>query len=132
MTMSEFIEMTGFKPTGEEYAEIEAEYMGCDEDKDTFCKQWKKHYGVERLMRMRARKIEELESRVRTVEREWESRFAEMVKSKNEWKKQAFENAQLVTRKKEEIADLEKRLRDVTKAYERLVEAVKVIKEVEA
>lgn len=42
MMMSEFIERVGFEPTVAEYQEIEAEYMGCDVDKDKFCKDWKK------------------------------------------------------------------------------------------
>lgn len=42
MMKSEFIERTGFEPTEAEYREIEAEYMGCDIDKDEFCKTWKK------------------------------------------------------------------------------------------
>lgn len=70
MMMSEFIERTGFEPTGEEYRAIEDEYMGCNEDKDSFCKNWKKNGCVQRLMRTRARKIEQLESNVRVAERE--------------------------------------------------------------
>lgn len=45
MMKSEFIERTGFEPTEAEYREIEAEYMGCDIDKDEFCKTWKKQGG---------------------------------------------------------------------------------------
>ena len=70
MMKSEFIERTGFEPTEAEYREIEAEYMGCDIDKDEFCKTWKKQGGNQRLMRLRARRIEELE--------------AELVKEKND------------------------------------------------
>lgn len=70
MMKSEFIERTGFEPTEAEYREIEAEYMGCDIDKDKFCKTWKKQGGIQRLMRLRARRIEELE--------------AELVKEKND------------------------------------------------
>lgn len=62
MMKSEFIERVGFEPTAAEYAEIEAEYMGCDIDKDLFCKEWKKNGGIQRLMRLRARRIEELEA----------------------------------------------------------------------
>ena len=62
MMMSEFIERVGFEPTAAEYAEIEQEYMGCDVDKDKFCKEWKKNGGIQRLCRMRARRIEELEA----------------------------------------------------------------------
>lgn len=71
MMKSEFIERTGFEPTEAEYREIEAEYMGCDIDKDEFCKTWKKQGGIQRLMRLRARRIEELE--------------AELVKKKNDY-----------------------------------------------
>lgn len=39
MMMSEFIERVGFEPTAAEYQEIEREYMGCDVDKDQFCKE---------------------------------------------------------------------------------------------
>lgn len=70
MMKSEFIERTGFEPTEAEYREIEAEYIGCDIDKDEFCKTWKKQGGIQRLMRLRARRIEELE--------------AELVKEKND------------------------------------------------
>lgn len=70
MMKSEFIERTGFEPTEAEYREIEAEYMGCDIDKDEFCKTWKKQGGIQRLMRLCARRIEELE--------------AELVKEKND------------------------------------------------
>ena len=76
MMKSEFIERTGFEPTLEEYREIEAEYMAAPEDvdKDTFCKQWKKRGGVERLMRLRARRIEELEAENESLRREMSER----------------------------------------------------------
>ena len=61
MMRSEFIERTGFEPTADEYREIEEEYYGFDGDKDAYCKQWKKNGGIERLMRRRATRIEELE-----------------------------------------------------------------------
>lgn len=38
MMIHEFIDRTGFKPTAEEYAEIEKQYMGFNGDKDAFCK----------------------------------------------------------------------------------------------
>ena len=76
MMKSEFIERTGFEPTLEEYREIEAEYMAAPEDvgKDTFCKQWKKRGGVERLMRLRARRIEELEAENASLYKEMSER----------------------------------------------------------
>ena len=74
MLRSEFVERTGFEPMGREYEEIEAEYMASDEDKDTFCKRWKKQGGIERLIRIRARRIEELESNVTTILNEQEKK----------------------------------------------------------
>lgn len=72
MLISEFIERTGFEPTADEYAEIENEYIGCDIDKDKFCKQWLKNGGIQRLCRLRARMIEtmanELESKQRRID----------------------------------------------------------------
>lgn len=72
MMISEFVERTGFEPLVEEYREIEAEYMSAPEyvDKDIFCKQWKRSGNIKRLMRLRARKIEELEATLRTNARE--------------------------------------------------------------
>lgn len=72
MMKSEFIERVGFEPTAAEYADIEAEYMGTDIDKDQFCKEWKKNGGVQRLMRLRARRIEELEAEVTMKDRQYE------------------------------------------------------------
>lgn len=90
MMMSEFIERVGFEPTAAEYAEIEQEYMGCDVDKDKFCKEWKKNGGIQRLCRMRARRIEELEAEVAMKDRQYEEmdarharRFNEMCEKKN-------------------------------------------------
>lgn len=72
MMMSEFIERVGFEPTAAEYQEIEREYMGCDVDKDQFCKEWKKNGGIQRLMRLRARRIEELEAEVAMKDRQYD------------------------------------------------------------
>lgn len=72
MMKSEFIERVGFEPTAAEYADIEAEYMGTDVDKDRFCKEWKKNGGVQRLMRLRARRIEELEAEIAMKDRQYE------------------------------------------------------------
>lgn len=71
MMKSEFIERTGFEPTADEYEVIEQEYMGCDIDKDAFCKQWLKNGGVQRLSRMRVRRIEELEAEVEQRAKEY-------------------------------------------------------------
>lgn len=72
MMKSEFIEKVEFEPTAEEYADIEAEYMGTDIDKDQFCKEWKKNGGIQRLMRLRARRIEELENELTVMKKNHE------------------------------------------------------------
>lgn len=88
MMKSEFIERTGFEPTEAEYREIEAEYMGCDIDKDEFCKTWKKHGGIQRLMRLRARRIEELE--------------AELIKEKNNYDRMDAQYCEKINRLNDE------------------------------
>ena len=89
MMMSEFIERVGFEPTAAEYAEIEQEYMGCDVDKDKFCKEWKKNGGIQRLCRMRARRIEELEAEVAMKDRQYEEMDARHSRQFNEIKGRA-------------------------------------------
>lgn len=91
MMKSEFIEKTGFEPTEAEYRKIEAEYMGCDIDKDEFCKTWKKQGGAQRLMRLRARKIEELE--------------AELVKEKNDYDRMDAQYCTKINELKKQISD---------------------------
>lgn len=88
MMKSEFIERTGFEPTEAEYREIEAEYMGCDIDKDEFCKAWKKQGGIQRLMRLRARRIEELET--------------ELVKEKNDYDRMDTQYCEKINRLNDE------------------------------
>lgn len=108
MMKSEFIERVGFEPTAAEYAEIEAEYMGTDIDKDQFCKEWKKNGGVQRLMRLRARRIEELEAQVAMKDRQYEEMDARHCRSFNE----------LNDRMKKKVAELEEKV----VAYEKLTE----------
>lgn len=88
MMKSEFIDRTGFEPTEAEYREIEAEYMGCDIDKDEFCKTWKKQGGIQRLMRLRARRIEELE--------------AELIKEKNDYDRMDAQYCEKINRLNDE------------------------------
>jgi len=49
MTQQEFEQRTGFITTPELYAEIEAEYMASELDKDKFCKVWIKQGGIEEM-----------------------------------------------------------------------------------
>lgn len=43
MTLKEFEERTGLKPTDEEFSYVHAVYMNTSMDKDEFCKDFKKH-----------------------------------------------------------------------------------------
>lgn len=76
MTQQEFDQRTGFITTPELYAEIEAEYMASELDKDKFCKVWIKQGGIEEMSnRMRGQIFtlrQELaeEQRKRVAERE--------------------------------------------------------------
>lgn len=50
MTLKEFEDRTGFKPTGEDFNYAHAVYMNTSMDKDEFCKDFKKH-GDSKIMR---------------------------------------------------------------------------------
>lgn len=98
MMKSEFIERVGFEPTAAEYADIEAEYMGTDVDKDRFCKEWKKNGGVQRLMRLRARRIEELEAEIAKKDRQYDemdTRYCKRINDINQSWKNETENLKL-------------------------------------
>ena len=44
MMIHEFTERTGYKPTFEEYREIEKQYYDFDGNKDEFCRDWANRY----------------------------------------------------------------------------------------
>lgn len=48
MLLSEFTQLTGFYPTQEQWDEINALYMNCDDDKRTFCRKWRKENMLEK------------------------------------------------------------------------------------
>lgn len=48
MLLSEFTQFTGFYPTQEQWDEINALYMNCDDDKRTFCRRWRREYMLEK------------------------------------------------------------------------------------
>ena len=60
MMITEFIERTGIEPTAEEYEQIEQAYYQFSGDKDAFCKNFLKNKGVNKLLKGRASKIEEM------------------------------------------------------------------------
>lgn len=72
MMRSEFIKRTGIEPTGQEYAEIEKEYMATDIDKESFCKKWKRNGGVVKLLKQRQQRIEELEKQLKETQKRFE------------------------------------------------------------
>ena len=50
MLKQEFIDRTGYKPTEQEFEEINTLYMATDDDKDTFCMKWKCGFRVVRFL----------------------------------------------------------------------------------
>lgn len=128
MMKSEFMDRTGFEPTEAEYRDIEAEYMGCDIDKDEFCKQWKKQGGIQRMMRLRARRIEELESQLAAEKRDYERMDTQYCTKINELKKQISDdgvalnsmNAQIGLMRNKAEGEIEKLLKRANEAERKL------------
>lgn len=133
MMRSEFIERTKFEPTAKEYEEIEAEYMGTDIDKDEFCKQWKKNGGAERLMRLRARRIEELESQLAKAESDYdrmETKYCQRINAMNDSMNEELEickhNNEVL---KNNQKNLEEQLMDATAMADEAERKLAVLKE---
>lgn len=133
MMRSEFIERTKFEPTAKEYEEIEAEYMGTDIDKDEFCKQWKKNGGAERLMRLRARRIEELESQLAKAESDYdrmETKYCQRINAMNDSMNEELEickhNNEVL---KNNQKNLEEQLMDATARADEAERKLAVLKE---
>lgn len=124
MMKSEFTDRTGFEPTGAEYRDIEAEYMGCDIDKDEFCKQWKKQGGIQRMMRLRARRIEELESQLAAEKRDYEIMNAQYCKRIDRLNDEKKNELDIIKHDNEVLKSNQKRLADqLTEESERANEA---------
>ena len=128
MMKSEFMDRTGFEPTEAEYRDIEAEYMGCDIDKDEFCKQWKKQGGIQRMMRLRARRIEELESQLAAEKRDYERMDTQYCTKISELKKQISDdgaalnsmNAQIGLMRNKAAGEIEELLKRANEAERKL------------
>lgn len=139
MMMSEFIERVGFEPTAAEYQEIESEYMGCDVDKDQFCKEWKKNGGIQRLMRLRARRIEELEAELMKKDRQYDEmdtrycrrinqlregmndKLEEAIAENNQQKEELIRMSKLYQEAMIEKAEAEKKLETIRAAFAILI-----------
>ena len=70
MMMQEFTERTGFEPMFDEYKEIEEAYYSFNGNKDEFCADWMKNGGPEKIAEARAKKIEQLNSRILELDRQ--------------------------------------------------------------
>lgn len=88
MMINEFIERTGVEPTAEEYEQIEGAYYGFSGDKDAFCKNFLKNKGVEKLLRGRASKIEEMKKALDDLRKKSEEDKEAANKEINSLKKQ--------------------------------------------
>lgn len=77
--------------------------MGCDVDKDKFCKEWKKNGGIQRLCRMRARRIEELEAEVAMKDRQYEEMDARHSRQFNEMNSRLKAELEAATKRLENV-----------------------------
>ena len=101
MMMSEFIERTGFEPTYEEYEAIEELYYNFDGNKDEFCAKWLEDGGIINTCRARAKKIDQLNSKILELDRSHRQDDEKQV---------------------QHITDLEKRIADLEKELDRELE----------
>ena len=100
MMISEFIELTGFEPSMEEYAEIEQQYYEFDGDKKAFCKHFIENGGIQKVYDKRLATIQQLRSTMIETEKslmqtikEKENRIARLeadLEREQEW--QPFED----------------------------------------
>lgn len=69
MTRSEFVTLTGFEPTPDEYQEIEQAYYHFDGSKEDFCTAFVSGGEAERLYKARAAIIEQLQGKILELDR---------------------------------------------------------------
>lgn len=79
MQMQEFVELTGFDPTQEEYISIEEEYMSSGIDKRDFCQRFVERGEPARLYKRRGKRIEELGRKLTQMEKEHEAGVAQLL-----------------------------------------------------
>jgi len=65
MLKKEFIERTGFEPSDDVFEEIVREYNRSNQDKDEYCRGWWRRGGIRQTSAQMARRIAELENRLR-------------------------------------------------------------------
>lgn len=74
MMITEFISLTGFEVTEEEYSIIENSYYDFDGNKIEFCKDWVKNGGIQRVAHARDRaRVSELEIQLAEAQKEIDS-----------------------------------------------------------
>lgn len=103
MMISEFIEMTGFEPSMDEYTEIEQQYYEFDGDKKAFCKDFIQNGGIQKVYDKRLTTIQQLRSTMIETEKslmqtikEKETRIARLeadLEREQEWKPWVNEKA---------------------------------------
>lgn len=96
MLMSEFVEMTGFEPMADEYAEIEELYYNFSGNKAEFCADFVARNEERRICRDRAKKLLAAADREKKIREEYNSRIDEgnreilrlqrMLETELEWK----------------------------------------------
>lgn len=69
MTRTEFVTLTGFEPTPDEYQEIEQAYYRFDGSKENFCTAFVSGGEAKRLYKARAATIEQLQGKILELDR---------------------------------------------------------------
>ena len=69
MTRTEFVALTGFEPTPDEYQVIEQAYYRFDGSKEDFCAAFVSGGEAERLYKARAATIEQLQGKILELDR---------------------------------------------------------------
>ena len=69
MTRTEFVTITGFEPTPDEYQEIEQAYYHFDGSKEDFCASFVNGGEAERFYKARAVTIERLQGKILELDR---------------------------------------------------------------
>jgi hypothetical protein len=101
MIKEEFDKLVNFETRYEEYQEIEAEYTGTDIDKVKFAVQWKKNGGIERIYRLRTRRIEELEAGLKSMERNLNEEIFRIEESQRSYSEMCNERITALTQERD-------------------------------
>ena len=86
MTQQEFTQRTGFYPTAKQFCSIHEQYMESDNDKDAFCKEWKRKGGVEEYSKANALAVANLGIELITTKTELNEQIVRAYRIAEDWR----------------------------------------------